>query len=139
MNKISLIVDDQKLKSLKDNYHNRFNYDDGDFNWDFTYFTFAKLELDGKIVNKPLDIEALPFTLNKTDTEWSEFEILTCTCGISGCAGIFTGTKAKVTIDVCVEWNDIDCGFPQKYYKFDYNEYCGIVEKVNKLIEYIHC
>lgn len=41
------------------------------------------------------------------------FDLLTCTCGDSGCAGIFEGTKTKNDGHV-VHWEDIDCGFPKK-------------------------
>lgn len=54
-------------------------------------------------------------------------ELLTCLCGVSGCAGIFYGTKIKRR-RYTTEWRDIDCGFPKKFYRFDNAEYDAAID-----------
>lgn len=61
------------------------------------------------------------------------FEILTCTCGEAGCAGIFEGTKIKNRKHT-VEWRDIDCGLPKRFYSFDRRQYLSTIDKAIQLI-----
>lgn len=77
------------------------------------------LVLNGEKVSGTFD----PYTLSETLLlERSEAEILTCSCGNAGCAGIFDGTAVKRR-RYTVEWRDMDCGLPKKFYKFKRAEY----------------
>lgn len=60
-------------------------------------------------------------------------ELLTCTCGVPGCAGIFEGTKIKHR-KYSVEWRDIDSGLPQKFYSFDVENYRATVNKARDIM-----
>lgn len=61
-------------------------------------------------------------------------DLLTCSCGSAGCAGIFDGTEVKKRRHT-VEWRDIDCGLPKRFYRFDRKEYEKVVEKSVTLIK----
>lgn len=63
-------------------------------------------------------------------------DILTCSCGVSGCAGIFYGTTIKVRRKT-VEWRDIDSGLPKRFYSFDRNQYKSVVNKITEYLQYI--
>ena len=63
-------------------------------------------------------------------------ELLTCTCGVGGCAGIFDGTDVKRR-RYTVEWRDIDCGFPKKFYSFDTKAYDAAIEKAHQLMLHV--
>ena len=56
-------------------------------------------------------------------------EIMTCSCGVAGCAGIFDGTTVKLRRNT-VEWRDIDCGLPKKFYSFTRSNYFETIEAV---------
>ena len=74
MNKLELICDIEEL---------------ADSSEEKTKFLTHKLRIDGKLFNRkhPLDLNALADSCKFT----GEFDILTCGCGIAGCAGIFEG------------------------------------------------
>ena len=65
-------------------------------------------------------------------------EILTCSCGNAGCAGIFEGTEVK-TRRYTVEWRDIDSGLPKRFYAFNRVMYDTVaiktVERMQALAE----
>lgn len=85
------------------------------------------LILNGEELKRPFDwaLFAYLFDLFRKHTT----EILTCSCGIAGCAGIFYGTTIK-TRKHTVEWRDIDCRLPKRYYQFSIESYRAAVEKV---------
>lgn len=66
----------------------------------------------------------------------AKFELMTCGCGEAGCAGIFDGTVVK-NRRYTVEWRDIDCGLPKRFYSFDKREYAAMTEKVIMLMREI--
>lgn len=63
-------------------------------------------------------------------------DILTCSCGHSGCAGIFYGTTVKRR-RYTVEWRDIDCGLPKRFYKFNLSEYKTAIDKTYEMLYFI--
>lgn len=63
------------------------------------------------------------------NTRHALVELLTCSCGVAGCAGIFEGTRIK-TRRRTVEWRDIDSGLPKKFYAFDIASYKAAQQKV---------
>jgi len=63
-------------------------------------------------------------------------EILTCSCGCPGCAGIDYGTVIKLRRNT-VEWRDIDSGLPKRFYSFDKSEYLRAVDKTTDLLKEI--
>lgn len=56
-------------------------------------------------------------------------EVLTCSCGVAGCAGIFYGTEIKVRKNT-VEWRDIDSGLPKRFYSFSLANYRATMQKI---------
>jgi hypothetical protein len=60
-------------------------------------------------------------------------ELLNCSCGVPACAGIWEGVKVKRR-RYTVEWRDIDCGFPKKFYNFKRGEYDAAIEKTLKFM-----
>ena len=63
-------------------------------------------------------------------------DLMTCSCGSSGCAGVFDGTEVKKRKHT-VEWRDVDCGLPKRFYRFDREEYEKVVEKSVTLVKEI--
>lgn len=63
-------------------------------------------------------------------------ELLTCSCGVSGCAGIFEGTKIKRR-RFTTEWRDIDCGLPKKFYSFNNEDYDNAIKKTIEIMRVI--
>jgi len=61
-------------------------------------------------------------------------DLMTCSCGSSGCAGVFEGTNVKKRKHT-VEWRDVDCGLPKRFYRFDREEYEKVVEKSVTLVK----
>lgn len=64
-------------------------------------------------------------------TQYKKFittELMTCSCGVAGCAGIFEGTKSKIR-KYSVEWRDIDSGLPKRFHSFDKKEYMNTIQK----------
>jgi hypothetical protein len=73
------------------------------------------LILNGERIKGSFDAFAF---MHSTLTKKRDIELMTCSCGVSGCAGIFYGTTVKVRRHT-VEWRDIDCKFPKRFYSFD--------------------
>lgn len=92
---------------------------------------YIGLVLNGELITAPFDpYEFIVSSLYKR----VQCEILTCSCGVAGCAGIFHGTYVKHRRHT-VEWRDIDCGLPKRFYSFDKNKYNKTVEEVKFLME----
>jgi hypothetical protein len=60
-------------------------------------------------------------------------ELKTCSCGVSGCAGIWFGTRVKVRKHT-VEWRDVDCRLPKRFYAFNKQDYLAAIQKTKDLI-----
>jgi hypothetical protein len=63
-------------------------------------------------------------------------ELMTCSCGNAGCAGIWEGTKIKVRSRT-VEWTDIDSGLPKRFHSFDRVAYAAAIAKTVTLMKEI--
>lgn len=85
------------------------------------------LILNGEELKRPFDWAVFAYLFPKFRKHTTE--ILTCTCGNAGCAGIFYGTTIK-TRKHTVEWRDIDCRLPKRFYRFSIESYRAAVEKV---------
>ena len=72
------------------------------------------------------------FFIHSILTKFSVCELLTCTCGVAGCAGVFFGTRVKVRKNT-VEWRDIDSGLPKSFYSFDKQDYLVAIKKTKSL------
>lgn len=57
--------------------------------------------------------------------------LMTCSCGVPECAGIFDGTLIEVRGNT-VEWRDIDSGLPKKVYRFVRDLYEAEVSKARE-------
>jgi len=55
-------------------------------------------------------------------------ELMTCSCGCAGCAGIFDGVAIKRR-RYTVEWRDVDCGLPKPFYSFSVEQYDAVTKK----------
>jgi hypothetical protein len=70
--------------------------------------------------------------------EYSDFEPFTCSCGISGCAGIFGGIYYKFR-GKTIEWripDNMGYGFlDKKFYKFDKKQYFSEIVKLWDYLE----
>lgn len=64
------------------------------------------------------------------------FEVLTCSCGIGGCAGIFEGTTIKRR-RFTTEWRDIDSGLPKSFYSFNNEDYDNAIAKSIEIMRLI--
>ena len=95
-----------------------------------TMIEYISLILNGEPVKGTFDAYAFAFPSTK---KVSKEEILTCSCGVAGCAGIFDGTEVKRR-RYTVEWRDIDCGLPKRFYSFDKVAYDAAVAKVMQLM-----
>ncbi len=73
------------------------------------------------------------YFMQSTLTRLSIKELLTCSCGVAGCAGIWWGTRIKVRKHT-VEWRDVDSGLPKRFYSFDKQDYLAAIEKTKDLI-----
>lgn len=91
------------------------------------------LILNGEDVSGCFDAMSLVLSSHVKRSVW---EILTCSCGIGGCAGIFDGTSIK-TRRYTVEWRDIDSGLPKRFYSFDKKEYNEAVQKTMGIMRVI--
>lgn len=89
------------------------------------------LVLNGELVKGTFD--ELMFVCASSFKQLYNIELMTCSCGNAGCAGIFYGTNIKHR-RYTVEWRDIDCGFPKRFYNFGAVEYKATVEKARNLI-----
>ena len=97
---------------------------------DGTVSEYLALELNGTLVKGTFD--AYTF-ISSGELKKSELELLTCSCGVAGCAGIFYGTQVKRR-RYTTEWRDIDCGFPKRFYNFDNNDYNEAIAKTLRLL-----
>lgn len=92
---------------------------------------YITLVLNGEPVNGTFDcwgfVLATEFKLNR-------FEVMTCSCGNAGCAGIWEGTNIKYRRR-SVEWRDIDCRLPKRFYGFDRIAYGNVVLKTYYMME----
>jgi hypothetical protein len=62
--------------------------------------------------------------------------LLTCSCGVAGCAGIWSGVIIKRRAKT-VEWRDTDKSFPKKFYAFDQYYYTAAQDKALVLMRKI--
>lgn len=94
---------------------------------------YIGLVLNGELIERPFDpYELIASTLYKR----VQCEILTCGCGNAGCAGIFHGTYVKNRRST-VEWRDIDCGLPKRFYSFNKNQYMNVVWGAKLLMQQV--
>jgi hypothetical protein len=94
----------------------------------------AVLVLNGTTVSGHFDVVRF---VASGGLRYVEFEIMTCSCGNAGCAGIFYGTRVKRRRNT-VEWRDIDCGLPKKFYAFDLVAYDTLVlDTIDRLVEIV--
>lgn len=73
---------------------------------------------------------AISLAINRED----DLEIMTCSCGNAGCAGINYGTTI-IPGDHIIRWEDIDCGLPNKSYRFDRKRYEAVIDKAIRLMK----
>ncbi len=100
---------------------------------DGTEFHSIALVLNGEVFERAFD--AMVFAC-VGDTDQEELEIITCSCGVPGCAGIFSGLNVRRWATT-VEWNDIDSGLPKELYCFDAQQYNETVNKTFVLMREI--
>jgi hypothetical protein len=98
-----------------------------------TVVEYVSLVLNGEVIEAAFD--SILFVAS-AELSGLTLELLTCGCGVSGCAGIFEGTKVKRR-RYTVEWRDIDCGFPKKFYSFSAVDYDATVAKTTRLLRHI--
>lgn len=91
---------------------------------------YAVLMLNGAEVSKPFDLHLF---LAADGLRHVEYEILTCSCGHAGCAGIDYGTTVKRR-RYTVEWRDVDCGLPKRFYSFSRIDYDAVTRKALKRV-----
>lgn len=69
----------------------------------------------------------------RNDNKWSEFQPFTCSCGVSGCAGIWDGVHLKVRKHT-VEWRmKKNCGYEfldKLFFQFDREQYFDMIDKL---------
>jgi hypothetical protein len=100
---------------------------------DGTRYESINLVLNGETVKGPFNAYAFGLT---GVTKRGTMEIRTCGCGVSGCAGIFDGTKIKPR-RYTVEWRDIDSGLPKRFYSFLRADYEAAVVKTFSLMRQV--
>lgn len=96
-----------------------------------TIVDYISLVLNGEVVKGTFD--SMTFVC-ASDMKQGMLELMTCSCGVSGCAGIFDGTQVKRR-RYTTEWRDVDCGFPKKFYSFLNTQYN---EVVSKTLQYLY-
>ncbi len=104
------------------------NYDNYDYAEGSRVIPSISLVLNGQPVKGVFDAFAFMQSLL---IKQRPIEILTCGCGVAGCAGIFEGTTVKVR-RYTVECRDIDCGLPKRFYQFERSEYEAAIELTRK-------
>lgn len=88
------------------------------------------LVLNGEQFNRVLD----PFAfITSAHFKQSLQTVITCSCGDSGCAGVFSGVNIKCR-RYNVEWRDIDCQLPKRFYRFKLENYLNCVEQTRKYL-----
>lgn len=92
---------------------------------------YISLVLNGEVVKGTFDYRTFAIL---GGVKSITFEVMTCSCGHAGCAGIFDGTAIKRR-RYTVEWRDIDCGLPKKFYNFDVEQYDATTRKA---LEYMY-
>lgn len=103
---------------------------------DDQYLEFIYLILNGEAVKGTFDAYEFGISGLLKSSKTRTIEILTCGCGVAGCAGIFEGTRVKRRRHT-VEWRDIDCGLPKRFYNFDRAQYDSTVAKTLQLMRSI--
>ncbi len=91
---------------------------------------YISLILNGLPVKGTFDAFDL---ISSTHYKHMLLELMTCSCGVPGCAGIFEGTYVKHR-RFTVEWRDIDSGFPKKFYSFKVADYAAAVDKAKEMM-----
>lgn len=89
-----------------------------------------RLVLNGNAIDREFDFY---YFMKSIEHKMSSLPILTCTCGIAGCDGIFDGISIK-NRKYSIEWRDIDSNLPKKFYSFNKTEYYKIVEEINEIV-----
>ncbi|QDJ96511.1 hypothetical protein Xoosp13_325 [Xanthomonas phage Xoo-sp13] len=95
------------------------------------YYHNIHLIINNEKVNGVFDV--IRFITSFIAFKKVDTELLTCSCGNAGCAGIFYGTTIKIRKH-SVEWRDIDCGFSKKFYSFNIHQYKSVVRKAYQLV-----
>ena len=82
---------------------------------------YVALVLNGEVIKRTFDVWGFCMA-TAFGPKLVTWEILTCSCGHAGCAGIWDGTMVKQR-RYTVEWRDIDSGLPKRFYSFDKTAY----------------
>lgn len=98
--------------------------------WDETV-EYMVLILNGEEVKGNFNV--MEFVCSDAVVDHAKLELMTCSCGSAGCAGIWDGTEVKRG-QFITEWNDIDSGLPQKNYSFTNKWYDAAIDKAKVLM-----
>lgn len=91
---------------------------------------YIALVLNGEVLKGTFDVHGFVCT---ADLSQITYEVMTCSCGHAGCAGIWDGTAIKQR-RFTVEWRDIDSGLPKRFYRFHRPTYAAVVAKALHLM-----
>lgn len=98
--------------------------------YDGVRFDNIVLTLNGESFDRTLDPFALIVSAN---FKKSLQQIITCSCGVSECAGVYDGVTVKCR-RYTVEWRDIDCDLPKRFYRFKLENYLECVAQTRQYL-----